>query len=90
MSERKRKKRDEYAASHAVHMAATHGKNPGIGVDDMARVEKMVERVVRIATEQGFESTIDKSEHGTHVHIGKNWVYVFAADQLIPPGQRPN
>ena len=54
MNKKLREKRDQWSAENAVHMVAAHGKKPAIAVDDMPRVEKMVERVRRVADAQGL------------------------------------
>ncbi len=91
MNKKQREARDEYAATAAVHMATAHDKKPGIGVDDDIKVEFMVARVRRIADAQGLAYEIDVKSYGTYLRFpGGGWVYVFAADKLMPPSFRGN
>lgn len=94
LNKKQREFRDEETAKAAIRMAASHGvgKKIGIGVDDMPKVALMVERVERIATTQSLTYKVEKTDVGAYVHFafGKGCVYVFAADKLAPPSQRPN
>ena len=92
LSKKQREKRDEWTVTNALHMVTAHGKKPAIGVDDDAKVVKMVERVRRHADAQELKYTVEKHDHGgVHIHFGEDcYVYVFPADRLVPPSQRPN
>ncbi|APU89030.1 hypothetical protein Rctr197k_279 [Virus Rctr197k] len=85
MNQKQRERRDETSARAAIAMAIEHKRKPAIAVDNDICVERMVERVKRIATSQSLSFDIEKAKTGVYVrfpHKDAGSIYIFAADKL--------
>lgn len=81
--EEAREERDNFAAKGAVEMARKEGKRVGIGMDDLIRVEAMVERIKTRCLLYAIQYTLEAVPGGQLFKLKpQGEVYVFAADVL--------
>ena len=79
-----REARDETTAVEAIRMAIANDKIIGIFVDDDAKVQKMVKRILRLAKEQDLVASKKKKAGRVLVRFDRGEIRVFAADKLSP------